>query len=429
MRSFRGLANYYRRFISYYSAKAAPLTELLKKNKLWVWSEKGQRTFESLKAAMTEEPVLALPDLSKTFEVHTDASYFTIGGVLMQDRHPIAFESHKLNEIEQRYIVQEKEMTAFGRSNVVADLLRGKADLATITNAHCDIQDSIKDRMQHNMEAKKLMELAYQGNTRRFWVEDVFFLTVGRSVDVPKFDSIRRQIIKESHDTLWVGHSGKRSTRDKVEQRQSGGLLELLLVAECPWDSVTMDFMTSLLKSDRYGTIMVVVDRISKYATFMPATVGSTAKEVAQLFFKNVVKYWGLSRHIISDRDPRFTGNFWRELFDILGTELHFSTSFHPQTDGQTEQVNALLECYLRHYVSVYQKYYARLLDMAQFSSNLQWSESTGRTPSELETGQQPQSPHFLLVAFHGKSLGTYHLSKGWEQQLDTAKSYLDKAA
>lgn len=103
-----------------------------------------------------------------------------------------------------------------------------------------------------------------------------------------------------------------------------------------------MDFITGLPKFDGYGTIMLVVDRFSKYATFMPATPGCISKEAAHLFFKNVVKYWGLPRHIISDRDSRFIGNFWRELFQTFGTELHSSTSFHPQTDGQIERVNTL---------------------------------------------------------------------------------------
>ena len=167
------------------------------------------------------------------------------------------------------------------------------------------------------------------------------------------------------------------------------------------------------MKSDGFGTIMVVVERFSKYATFMPATTGCTAKEASQLFLKNVVKYCGLPRYIISNRDPLFTGNFWNELFEILGTRLHFSTRFHPQTDGQIEHVNALLEFYLRHYVSAHQKDWAKLLDMAQFSYNLQRSESTGRKPFELATGQQPQTSHSLPTMFEGKSLGAYHLAKG----------------
>ncbi|KAL5794660.1 hypothetical protein ACOSP7_003254 [Xanthoceras sorbifolium] len=112
LRSFLGLVNYYRRFIKGYSARAASLTDLLKKNKAWEWSSECQEAFEGLKKAVTEEPVLRLPDHSKPYEVQTDASDFAIGGVLMQEGHPIAFESRKLNDTERRYTVQEKEMTA-----------------------------------------------------------------------------------------------------------------------------------------------------------------------------------------------------------------------------------------------------------------------------------------------------------------------------
>ncbi|KAI5652215.1 hypothetical protein M9H77_29402 [Catharanthus roseus] len=85
LRSFLGLVNYYRRFIKGYSARAAPLTDLLKKNRPWAWSEDCQRAFEDLKKAICKDPVLSLPDYSKPFEMHTDASDFAIGGVLMQE--------------------------------------------------------------------------------------------------------------------------------------------------------------------------------------------------------------------------------------------------------------------------------------------------------------------------------------------------------
>ena len=112
LRSFLGLVNYYRRFIKGYSTRAAPLTDLLKKSKAWTWDEKCQQAFEDLKKAITEDPVLALPNHTKVFEVHTDAFDFAIGGVLIQERRTIAFESRKLNDKERRYTVQEKEMTA-----------------------------------------------------------------------------------------------------------------------------------------------------------------------------------------------------------------------------------------------------------------------------------------------------------------------------
>ncbi|CAM8905253.1 unnamed protein product [Rhodiola kirilowii] len=111
LRSFLGLVNYYQRFIQGYSAKATPLTDLLKKGKPWEWTARCEEAFQSLKNAIMEEPVLALPDCTKPYEVHTDASDFAIGGVLVQEGHPIAYESRKLNETECQNTVQEKEMT------------------------------------------------------------------------------------------------------------------------------------------------------------------------------------------------------------------------------------------------------------------------------------------------------------------------------
>lgn len=97
--------------LSGYSSKAAQLTEFLKKNKSWVWSENFQKAFEGLKVAVREEQVLTLPNFVKTFEIHTNASDIAIDGVLMQDRHPVSYESRKLNKVKGRYMVQEKRMT------------------------------------------------------------------------------------------------------------------------------------------------------------------------------------------------------------------------------------------------------------------------------------------------------------------------------
>ena len=92
-----------------------------------------------------------------------------------------------------------------------------------------------------------------------------------------------------------------------------------------------MDFITDLPETEAKHTgIFVVVDRFSKMAHFIPLTREASAKTVARVFFKEVVKYHGLPATIVSDRDTRFTGNFWRELFKSLGTELDFSTAYHP---------------------------------------------------------------------------------------------------
>ncbi|GJR42477.1 putative nucleotidyltransferase, ribonuclease H [Tanacetum coccineum] len=184
----------------------------------------------------------------------------------------------------------------------------------------------------------------------------------------------------------------------------------------------------TLTEVRRGGSIIVVVDRFSKYETFIAALSDVTTDDTAKLFFKNVVKYWGVPHVIVSDRDPRFTWRFWTELFKITRTDLNFSTSFHPQTDRQTESVIALLELYLRHYVSANQHDWAKLLDVAQFSYNMQQSEATGKSPFELVTGRQPLTPNALAASYEGSSPVSYKTMKEWHEQADLARASLDKA-
>ena len=274
LRSFLGLVNYYRQFINGYSARAAPLTDLLKKGKAWTPDEKCQQAFEDLKKAVTVEPMLALPDHTKVFKVYTDASDFAIGGVFMQERHPIDFDSRKLNDTERRYTVQEKEMTTIihclrtwrhyllgshfivktdnvatsyfqtqkklspkqarwqdflaefdytleykpGLANHVADALSHKAELASMTNQpQGELVDLIKEGLQYDPVAKSLITLAHEGKTRRFWVEDGLLYTKGKRPYVPKWGSVRRNLIKECHDSKWACHPGQRRKRALLE--------------------------------------------------------------------------------------------------------------------------------------------------------------------------------------------------------------------
>ncbi|KAL6344202.1 hypothetical protein AAG906_035427 [Vitis piasezkii] len=154
-----------------------------------------------------------------------------------------------------------------------------------------------------------------------------------------------------------------------------------------PWESITMDFIIELPKLEGYGSIIVVVDRFSKYVTFIVASTDCTAKETTRLFLKHMVKL-GLPNYIISDRD------------------LHF-------TRKQIERVNALLELYLRHFMSVNQKEWAKLLDVTQFSYNLQRSETTNKSPFKLAIGQQPLTPHTLPIGYTRRSSAALKFAKG----------------
>jgi hypothetical protein len=112
VRSFLGLANYFCKFISHYLEVAAPLTNLTKQSRVWAWTGKCQDAFEKLKHLLTEAPLLRTPDESKTYRVVTDASDIGLGGVLLQEGHPIAYESRKLNSSEQNYTTTKREMLA-----------------------------------------------------------------------------------------------------------------------------------------------------------------------------------------------------------------------------------------------------------------------------------------------------------------------------
>jgi len=118
--------------------------------------------------------------------------------------------------------------------------------------------------------------------------------------------------------------------QNQVVNKKQVGLLRPLPIPKRPWESVSMDFMVSLRPSRGFDAIMVVVDRFSKMAHFIPTKENATAQKTRRLFFTHVFKHHGLPRDIVSDRDPKFTSKFWRALWKCMGTKLKMSTSFRP---------------------------------------------------------------------------------------------------
>lgn len=516
LRSFLGLANYYRRFIKGYSTIASPLTDLLKKEQRWSWSSTCEEAFDKLKTALATEPVLQLPRFEDPFEVHTDASDRALGGVLVQAGHPVAYESRKFKDAETRYSAHEKEMTAVihclevwrhyllgtkfkivtdnvantyfktqrkltpkqarwqeylaefdfdwehrpGRQNQVADALSRQANqefVAAVATMQTDMTERIREAAQTDAAYAKLMRDVTSGLVRRFWIQDGLLRAQGGRLVVPKNEALRRDLLKESHDSRWAGHPGMERMyallsrdfywpnmwrdveayvrsclicqMDKVERKRPAGLLQPLPIPERPWASVSMDFIAGFPEVDGRKTIFVVVDRFSKYAIFMVVPEPCTAETCASLFFTHVVKFFGIPGDIISDRDTRFTGKFWTTLFLIVGTELKFSTAFHPQTDGQTERVNALLEEYLRHFVTARQRNWLELLDAAQFSYNLNRSSATDQSPAELCLGYQPRTPLEVARQYDGPCPAAHLFARDRTENMAKARDSLAQAA
>jgi len=132
------------------------------------------------------------------------------------------------------------------------------------------------------------------------------------------------------------------------------------------WEDISLDFITGLPSFQSYSVILVVVDRFSKAAHFGMLPTNFSAVKVVELFASMVCKLHGMPKSIISDRDPLFMSNFWKELFQMSGTKLRMSSAYHPQSDGQTEAVNKVLEQYLRAFVHVEPKLWGKYLHWAE---------------------------------------------------------------
>lgn len=221
--------------------------------------------------------------------------------------------------------------------------------------------------------------------------------------------ALQQQIIAAFHDSPVGGHSGFPATYKRVrrlfawpkmkihilqyvkccqvcqqaksERVASPGLLQPLPIPQESWDMITMDFIDGLPQSGQYNCIWVLVNRMTKFAHFLPLAHPYTASRVALLFMQRIYPIHGFPNSIVSDRDPVFTSHFWQELFLYAGTELRLSTANHPQTDGQSERVNQCLETFLRCFTHACPKRWSHWIPLAQFWYNSSPHSTIGMTP------------------------------------------------
>jgi len=152
-----------------------------------------------------------------------------------------------------------------------------------------------------------------------------------------------------------------------------------------------MDFVMGLPRSKNHDAIWVVVDWLTKQWHLVPCSTTVDTCDLADLFLQHIFRLHGLPRTITSDRGPQFASAFWHRLCVQLGIEQRLSTAFHPQTDGQTERMNAVMEQYLQSYVNYLQDDWADWLPIAEFASNNHISDTTAVSPFFANLGYDPR--------------------------------------
>lgn len=516
LRSFLGLVSYYRKFVHHYAIIARPLSDLLKKGALFVWTPAHDEAFSALKQALVSAPVLALPDFSKKFQLQTDASELGVGAVLLQDGHPLAFVSKALGPRTRGLSTYEKEYLAIlvavdqwraylqhgefliytnqrslmhvtdqrlhtpwqlklytklvglqyqiiyrpGNTNLAADALSRHPAPPAHLNANSSSQPSWLSEVvagyDRDPSAQQLLqELSLAPDSHPpFSLTDGVLRLKGR-IWLGSNQDVQQKVISALHSSALGGHSRfpvtfsrlkklfawrgmKASVKDfvdscsayaqaKPDRSRYPSLLSPLPIPTESWQMILMDFVEGLPRSGSANCLMVVVDRFSKFAHFIPLLHPFIAQQVAQKFLDHVYRLHGMPTHIVSDRDRIFTSTFRKELFRMAQTTLSMSSAYDPQSDGQTERVNQCLETFLRCFVHLCPRQWLRWVPLAEFWYNTSLHSTLRRSPFEVLYGHPPC--HFGLSPASASPVPDVDtLLTKWATMLASVRHHLHRA-
>ena len=299
-----------------------------------------------------------------------------------------------------------------------ATFLQGPILRASVIMDIESLHNSIRSALSSDPESALGLEYANDPNKPRWSIRSDGLLLLDNRIYVPNHSDLRLQVLRNFHDHPLSGHFGQNRTleavrrqytwpnvrtfvrdyvnecricgRNKPRRHRPYGLLKPLLVPIRPWDSISMDFIEQLPDSDGFTAILVIVDRVSKQSIFIPTYDTITSEQLTDLFIIHVFSKHGILNHVTSDHGSEFVSAFFHSLGKALSMELHFTSGYHPEADGQTERVNQTLEQYIRIYCSYQQDDWSRLLPMAEFAYNNAPNASTGITPFFANKGYHP---------------------------------------
>jgi hypothetical protein len=314
-----------------------------------------------------------------------------------------------------RPIFSQKQLSCSIRASYYEETFLRASELMDYESLRADILSALPIDQLASDIIGKLETPAPPKNWSR---SDTGFLMFADKIYVPDVSDLRLRVLKIKHDHPLSGHPGKHKTatltlreffwpklrdtvsdyckscvfcsRNKTRRHKPYGILQPLPISERPWHSISVDFIEQLPSSDGFTAILVIVDRLTKQAIFIPTTDTVTSEEVARLFLIHVFSKHGTPSHVSSDRGSEFISHFFRSLGKVLNIALHYTSGHHPEANGQAEITNQTLEQFLRFYVNYQQTNWSSLLPLAEFAYNNAPHSSTGISPFFANKGYDP---------------------------------------
>ncbi|KAG8498480.1 hypothetical protein CXB51_005010 [Gossypium anomalum] len=319
-----------------------------------------------------------------------------------------------------------------GKANVVADALSHKS-LFTLRAMNVHLSVSSDNVLVAELKAKPLLihqireyqkvddELVAKraecvsNMESEFQIDDNNFLKFRSRLCVPRNSKLISVILCEAHSSRMSVHPGSTKMYNDLKRQfwwpaDHDSRMEM--------GSSHDGFCIRLpLSSSKKDAIWVVIDRLTKSAHFIPVRTDYSLDKLAELYVSQIVRLHGVPISIVSDRDPRFTSRFWKKLQEALGTKLHFSTAFHPQTDGQSERIIQILEDMLRCCIFEFSGSWERYLPLIEFAYNNSFQSSIKMAPYEALYGCKCRTPLFWTELSESKIFGV-DLIKDVEQKV-----------
>jgi hypothetical protein len=276
---------------------------------------------------------------------------------------------------------------------------------ATVMEVESTLEQEIRKGQESDGKIKEIKAQMNFGKTLDFTEDEQGTIWFKKRICVPEIEHLCQLILREAHDSAYFippgstkmyqdlkekywWYSLKRDVATygalcdvcqqvKAEHQRPAGLLQPLKVPEWKWEEIGMDFIVALPRTrDGYDSIWVIVDRLTKVAHFIPMKTTYLGAQLAELYMSRIICLHGVPRKIVSDRRTRFTSRFWNRLHESMYTKLNFNSSYHPQTDGQTERTNQVLEDMLRACALKHGRSWDKSSPYAEFSYNNSYQAS-----------------------------------------------------